>query len=1038
MAFKRTIQRQTYVQPVQNAPSSGDMAMANSFGDLSTLFGNMATKSSNEEQKKFATNEMWRAFTEAPTAVTNKDGALTPNWVGSLVDKAKNFSSDSSAQMQYFKIIESTINSQITSDINAKGKELFTNDPANKKNIEQLRVHVNGVKSVWKDSPTLLASIDKAYNRAKEELTLNVNNKIADNTFMKHAVESEKAISIITEQVKNLAYHNKTPQNNEDSKQLFSEIQKLLTVYDQNPKTKPGASTKIMQNIMKEFAGNYYKGIADRLYMKAENDNNSSTDGLDQLNKLKLELNKYDGTKPLPFGFTKEMAINAVDTFIGNKKQEINFQYTRKNREDQVASGVFLDEIQLATNGNKLDEIQRTIMSTTFNQPGTQGKLLKAIASKKKENYNASIRVDKKISDEYSTDINLINIDKPGKHQTYAQILDLYTKNELPPGFAAKFVIADNNRNKLQSSKNILSTETLLEGKFTKPNELNTPEKLKDIIDAMPSSLPSTTDKTLIIKSQNSLYAKLERYKVDYEKMVQQKNKIENYKGTINSGGVIEGSSVKELWDIHTNGEGVNFDSEDGQNDFLTFVAEYKHFPPEASLMFNSVLLSGNIEEIIKVERLIMASHRMLMHGDTISSRAAKERIYGQLKSGDSNSDSSGRVKAFLEYRFADVPIERALEFVKDGKMQSGNSKIKGMAANGVMDGSSKEDVIAVIHNSINGAFEENNNFVFKWLFEISGFGNDDNVKSVIEYYEQFGDTDIMKEALMQTGLKDLYYNAFLSEIGTPGYENDKASLQKAALAVAIKLRGTIGFATTPLPKGSFDMLDVRNFNPFKAQFAETNDKLVRFVKNPITTEFNKTLPPNLRGTPDMDFYKADILSFFEKAYFNKEFKSGQMRNEDALFAIKGGHLVFHAKERYGNRRYYEVYGLNKDRQPFKLMDSYNPNYHDMEAKKAWNEIQDSGVKTVLGQFSANITLIGLPLAQQSLQNFLQNKTQTEPLVQFIDFVSKTSKSLGLPDLAYGNLNDQQKMEFRTGVQRFFNLIKPPNIGFNNVGIGVQ
>ena len=213
---------------------------------------------------------------------------------------------------------------------------------------------------------------------------------------------------------------------------------------------------------------------------------------------------------------------------------------------------------------------------------------------------------------------------------------------------------------------------------------------------------------------------------------------------------------------------------------------------------------------------------------------------------------------------------------------------------------------------------------------------------------------------------------------------------------------------------------------------------MYKLVKNPITNEFNKTLPQNLRGTPDMDFYKADILSFFEKAYLNKEFKSGQMRNEDALFAIKGGHLVFHAKQKYGNRRYYEVYGLNKDRQPFKLMDSYNPNYHDMEAKKAWNEIQDSGVKTVLGQFSANITLIGLPIAQQSLQNFLENKTKTEPLVQFIDFVSNTSKSLGLPDLAYGNLNDQQKMEFRTGVQRFFNLIKPPNIGFNNVGIGVQ
>ena len=104
-----------------------------------------------------------------------------------------------------------------------------------------------------------------------------------------------------------------------------------------------------------------------------------------------------------------------------------------------------------------------------------------------------------------------------------------------------------------------------------------------------------------------------------------------------------------------------------------------------------------------------MASYQFLTYGSNgLSKRSAKERIFSQLKSGDSNADSAGRATAFLELRFAEVPIETALSIVENDKISSGNSKIKGMASVGLLDSANKEDVIRNIHGTLNKIMSEN------------------------------------------------------------------------------------------------------------------------------------------------------------------------------------------------------------------------------------------------------------------------------------------------------------------------------------------
>ena len=1037
MAYKRTTQRQAFIQPVQSAPSTGDIAMSNMFGDISTLFSNLSQQQQTKDKKKFAVDEMWRAYKEAPTAVTNKDGVLTPNWTGSLIDYAKGFSEDAQASKDFYRLLLNTVTTQITTDITAKAKELYTSNPTDLNNISALRGHVNGVKSVWKDSPSILSAIEQEYGTQKKTLEVNVNNSVTNKAFDQNAVSGFKAIEIASEQLNALAYHNKTPANNVDAKKIIENINNQIDVLKINPNVDIKELAKIEKAMMGSFSNSYYKGLADRKYIEAETDENIATNGLDALNQFKLELENYDGSKPLPFGFTKDMAVSSVKKVIADRVQQKNLKYTTEKRDDALVVGKFSDLIQRASTDTEFGNLQSQILSTTFNFPGTQGSLLNEIRVKRNQIISDRDIADKGIKDNYNTDISLIALGKQPKHKTYDEISTEYINDDLPVGVAKAFVNADDKRNKILSSQNILQTETLLESKFDKISEHNTPEKLEQIIKNMPNDLPSTTDKSLIIKSQNRLMDKLDAYTINYEKMIQHKLWKQNLVGTINGGGVISSANTNKLWKEWTNDEGVNFDDPEGHNKFLSFVGTYKHFPTDAALKFNAVLLSGNMEEIQKIEKLIMASYQFLTYGSNgLSKRSAKERIFSQLKSGDSNADSAGRATAFLELRFAEVPIETALSIVENDKISSGNSKIKGMASVGLLDSANKEDVIRNIHGTLNKIMSENDNFIIDWIQEISGFGSTERVKAVNEYFEKFGDTDVLMQAIMQPGVKNLYYNTFLSTFSEPHYKDNEAGIREAALATAVKLRGAIGFATTPLPNKSFNMLDPRNYLPFRDTFVGNNNNvLVRFVKNPITYEFNKTRPPEMHKMPDMDFYKADISDIFNKAYLNKEFIEGDIRKDDALYAIQNGYLIFHARERFGNKRSYEVYGINKEGVGFSLMDHYVPNWHTMEAKKAWNEIQDEGIKTVLGQIDANLAIIGLPIAQQALTNYMENKTDRNLIVRFMDFVSKSSKTLGLPDIAYGGLEESQKVKLRSELQNYFNLIKPPNIGFPLMGI---
>ena len=1038
MAFKRTTQRQSFVKPVQNAPSSGDMAMSNMFGDVSNLLGNLSKQQQVKDKKEFANDELWRAYKEAPVATTSKDGVLTPTFTGPLVDYAKNFSTVPGASTAFFKMVSSTVTSQITNDITAKSKDIFTNSPYDKKGLEELRIHVNGVKSVWKDSPSIQSAIDNQYDLSRKTLETNINNNIADRAFDQNKQESIKSITIASEQLNNLAYHNKTADNDDTAKELTKKISEELSVLKVNPKNKSGDIEKLQADMISSFTDSYYKGIADRKYIEAETDEDIGTTGLDSLNKFKLEVQNYDGKKPLPFGMTKDGVLASIQKVINERVNMSNMNYTQDKRQDATTVGKYADIIAKTNDKNKLEVLEKEILRTKFNFSGNTGALLKSIKVRKGEIITDDNFVDKTVIDQFNTDIELIARNKKAKHSTYEKMLKMFNDNELPIGISPKFVQADDKRNKLRSKLSILDTEVLLEEKFNNISEHNTPEKMEQIIKEMPSNLPSETNKALIVASQNKLRKSLKTYVVNYEKMIQKKNKILNINGTVSNGGVLESSDVEMLYNDWTNEEGMDFSKDEDIDSFLGFVLKYKHFPSVASTKFNGILLSGNEKEIMKVEKMIMASHRMLTIGEgALSSRAAKERIFTQLQSGDSNSDRSGRVRAFLEARFAEVPLETAIELTKDGKISSGNSKLKGMATVGTLESANKEDVIQSAFVSLKQAMAENDNFIIDWVQEIAGFGSKTQVKAINEYLSQFGDNDVMMTAIMQPGIKDLYYNTFLATFSEPHYGNTKQDIMNASLATAIKLRGSIGFATTKMPNIQFDMLNPKNYLPFRDTFIGNNQNLlVRFVKNPITHELNKTRPHDQKNMPDMPYYQADLKNIFSKAYLNKEFVSGAMRTKDALEAINGGHLIFHAQPRFGNLRSYEVYGVNKEGSGFKLMSNYTPNYHTMKAKEAWNSIQDNGVKTALGNFDANLALIGLPIAQQSLQTFLENTTSRSPLLQFVDFVNSTSNLLGLPSIGYDGMNDSQKADFRSNLQNYFNLIKPPNVGFDTLGVG--
>ena len=1040
MAFKRTTQRQSFVKPVQNAPSSGDMAMSNMFGEVSNLFGNLSQQQQVKDKKEFANDELWRAYKEAPVATTSKDGVLSPAFTGSLIDYAKNFSTVPGASNAFFKMVSSTVTSQITNDITAKAKNIFTNAPYDKKGLEELRIHVDGVKSVWQDSPSIQSAIANQYDLSKKTLETNINNNIADRAFDQNKQESVKSITIASEQLNNLAYHNKTAKNDDTAKALAEKLSEELLVLRSNPKIKSGEIEKIEAELMSGFTDSYYRGVADKLYINAETDEDEGTTGLDALNKLKVEMNNYDGKEPLPFGMTKDGVLASIQKVINERLNMSNMSYTQDKRQDATTVGKYADIIAKTSDLNKLELLEKEILRTKFNFSGNTGALLKSIKVRKGEIITDDNFVDKSVIDQFNTDLELISRDKKAKHSTYEKMLKMYNDNELPIGISPKFVQADDKRNKIRSKRSIIDTEVLVEEKFNNISEHNTPEKMEKIIKEMSVDLPSETNKDLIIASQNRLRTKLKTYTVNYEKMIQKKNKLLNIKGNINNGSVLESSDVEMLFDEWTNEEGIDFGTDEGIDSFLGFVLKYKHFPSVASTKFNGILLSGNKEEIVKVEKMIMASHRMLTIGEgALSPRAAKERIFTQLQSGDSNSDRSGRVRAFLEARFAEVPLETAIELTRDGKISSGNSKLKGMATVGTLESANKEDVIQSAFVSLKQAMAENDNFIIDWVQEIVGFGSKTQVKAINEYLSQFGDNDVMMTAIMQPGIKDLYYNTFLATFSEPHYSNTKQDIMNASLATAIKLRGSIGFATTKMPNIQFNMLDPKNYLPFRNTFIGNNqNQLVRFVKNPITHELNKTRPHDQKNMPDMPYYQSDLKNIFSKAYLNKEFVSGTMRTKDALEAINGGHLLFHAQPRFGNLRSYEVYGVNKEGAGFKLMSNYTPNYHTMKAKEAWNSIQDNGVKTALGNFDANLALIGLPIAQQSLQTFLENTTSRSPLLQFIDFVNKTSDLLGLPSIGYDGMNDSQKADFRSNLQNYFNLIKPPNVGFDTLGIGIQ
>lgn len=1042
MVYKRTTQRQNFVQPVQSAPSQGDKAMANAVGDISTLFGNIGVTKVAEEKAKFKQSEMYRAYQDAPNMYKRDDKTnnLIPLFQGPLSDMVQTFSEVPEANNLLFKLLNNTVTSSISNSIKSKSNQLFDENPLNKNlALNSIKEHFNGIQSVWKDSPSVLASVANDYELISAELSSKIDQKVLDKSLGDNAVETTENLIVSSEQLNNLAYNGDTPQNNKMAKELADKIALHIETLSINPKVTAKEISKLKNEGMIGFVESYWKGEANRTYVTGETDKNEKgelniqTTGLDNMYALLAKIENYDGKKPLPYGMKKDDAVNAIEVQINNRNKLNDRAFKEDGRSDNNRAGIFYDEIYKATDEAQLTAITKRVLATSFNRSGTTGKLLNQINSRNGQLAKELTLHDKREKAKWDVDLALIaSGKKPTHHTSIEQMRSEVTNETAPTTVWAGFIKAEIAREKLLSNQSLDSFEASI-NKRTRGNVNLTwsPSSLIDEIKNLEATFPNASP-DLIKKRKDKLLGKMEAYTKKYENHVRVTNEFRNISNIAKNGLKLDSSNVKKLWDVYTSGEQIDLSSQNGQATYFSFLREYSHIPAIVATQWNAILQSGDKDKIIETEKIIMASKQIL---DTkLNSHASQERIFASFTSADQTGGTNGSVVRYMRARFADVSIDDAIELAGD-KVAGGNTKLKQMSLMGLSNTSNEAETKVAIFKVIRTAVADDPNFIVNFLRNISGHGDSASWAKVKSYFEQFGDGDILAQALMDGKTGKLFYDMFLAELEKPTYGGRPSDIAEATMATAIKLQGVIGFQTTPLPKSGFKLADAGSYLNFAKDTVFGGNKIVRFVTSPITFELNKTRPSELQSIPDMKFYQEDITHAMSTMYpFQDQqgrYKDGIHTYKDVDFALKGGHIFFTANPKYGNVRGYQVFGLSKENGTFKIMDNYQPDWNISNARKSWNDIQDNGVKTALGNFSANLTLIGLPIAKQALTNMMEDSVNPGVLLTFVDWVNQTSGSMGYSGFGdYNNLGEGQKQKFRDEVQQYFNLIKAPmNLG---------